>query len=190
MARDTLKPLARRIGARLKKRNLKLATAESCTGGWIAQAVTSVSGSSEWFDRGFVTYSDEAKKELLGVRLRGLARSAIDVSDGLLADLGHILEASRVGAELAWESLPRARAIAGCPDKALADDCLLAGGDDYELLFTASKLKRGQIEAVGRDLGIPLALIGAAVPGESVVRLRDARGKLVSSPRKGFDHFA
>ena len=126
----------------------------------------------------------------LGVRLRGLARSAIDVSDGLLADLGHILEASRVGAELGSDKLPRAKAIADCPDKALADDCLLAGGDDYELLFTAPKLKRAQIEAVGRDLGIPLALIGAAVPGESVVRLRDARGKLVSSPRKGFDHFA
>jgi nicotinamide-nucleotide amidase len=58
----------------LKERNLKLATAESCTGGWIAQAVTSVSGSSEWFDRGFVTYSNEAKKELLGVRERTLSR--------------------------------------------------------------------------------------------------------------------
>ena len=126
----------------------------------------------------------------LGVRLRGLARSAIDVSDGLLADLGHILEASRVGAELAWDKLPRAKALADCPDKSLADDCLLAGGDDYELLFTASKLKRVQIEAVGRDLEIPLALIGAAVQGDPVVRLRDARGKLVSSPRRGFDHFA
>src|SRR5439155_1399218 len=124
----------------------------------------------------------------LGVRLRGLARSAIDVSDGLLADLGHILEASRVGAELAWENLPRARAIAGCPDKALADDCLLAGGDDYELLFTASKVKRAQIEAVGRDLEIPLALIGAAVPGDSVARLRDPRRKLVSRSRRGLGH--
>jgi len=74
MARDTLKSLARRIGVRLKKRNLKLATAESCTGGWIAQTVTSVSGSSGWFDRGFVTYSNEAKKELLGVRGRTLSR--------------------------------------------------------------------------------------------------------------------
>jgi nicotinamide-nucleotide amidase len=74
MARDTLKSLARRIGVRLKKRNLKLATAESCTGGWIAQTVTSVSGSSGWFDRGFVTYSNEAKKELLGVRGWTLSR--------------------------------------------------------------------------------------------------------------------
>jgi len=126
----------------------------------------------------------------LGERLRGLARSAIDISDGLLADLGHILGASRVGAELLWESLPRARAIAGCPDKALADDCLLAGGDDYELLFTAPAFKRTQIEAVGKDLEVPLALIGVVVPGDPVARLRDVRGKLVSSPRKGFDHFA
>ncbi len=74
MARDKLSALARRIGARLRARSLKLATAESCTGGWIAQAVTSVSGSSEWFDRGFVTYSDESKKELLGVRARTLSR--------------------------------------------------------------------------------------------------------------------
>ena len=125
----------------------------------------------------------------LGERLRSLARSAIDVSDGVLADLGHILEASHVGAELAWDSLPRARAIAGCPDKALADDCMLAGGDDYELLFTAPTSKRAQIEAVGKNLQIPLALVGVAVPGESVARLRDARGELVSSPRKGFDHF-
>jgi nicotinamide-nucleotide amidase len=73
MARDALGALARRVGARLKKDRLKLATAESCTGGWIAQAVTSVAGSSEWFERGFVTYSNEAKKELLGVRARTLS---------------------------------------------------------------------------------------------------------------------
>ena len=126
----------------------------------------------------------------LGVRLRGLARSAIDVSDGLLADLGHILEASRVGAELVWEKLPRANAIAGCPDKALADDCLLAGGDDYELVFSAPKARRVEIEALGKELEMPLALIGVAVPGDPVARLRDARGELVPSPRKGFDHFA
>ena len=126
----------------------------------------------------------------LGGRLRGLARSAIDVSDGLLADLGHILEASGIGAELAWDSLPRAQAIAGCADKELAADCLLAGGDDYELLFTAPTFKRAEIEAVGKDLEIPLSLIGVAVAGDPVARLRDARGKLISSPRKGFDHFA
>jgi nicotinamide-nucleotide amidase len=74
MGRDPLERLARRLGARLKKRKLMLATAESCTGGWVAQAVTSVSGSSNWFERGFVTYSNAAKKELLGVRAATLAR--------------------------------------------------------------------------------------------------------------------
>ncbi len=69
-----LGPLARRVGARLRERGLVLATAESCTGGWIAQAVTSIAGSSEWFERGFVTYSNESKKELLGVRSATLAR--------------------------------------------------------------------------------------------------------------------
>jgi len=70
----SLASLARRVGSRLKRRRLKLATAESCTGGWIAQAVTSVAGSSEWFERGFVTYSNEAKKEMLGVRAATLSR--------------------------------------------------------------------------------------------------------------------
>jgi len=70
----SLASLARRVGSRLKRRGLKLATAESCTGGWIAQAVTSVAGSSEWFERGFVTYSNEAKKESLGVRTATLSR--------------------------------------------------------------------------------------------------------------------
>ena len=76
MASDTLSTLATLAtlaGARLKARGLKLATAESCTGGWVAQAITSVSGSSEWFDRGFVTYSNEAKREMLGVRIETLA---------------------------------------------------------------------------------------------------------------------
>jgi thiamine-monophosphate kinase len=126
----------------------------------------------------------------LGGRLRGFARSAIDVSDGLLADLGHILEASGIGAELSWDKLPRAAAIAACPDKALAADCLLAGGDDYELAFTAPPFRRPEIEAMGKDLEIPLTRIGTAVAGDPLVALRDSGGKLISSPRKGFDHFA
>ena len=77
----------------------------------------------------------------LGRKLRALASSAIDVSDGLLADLGHITERSRVGAELDYEALPRSAMLASCPDRALADACILAGGDDYELLFTASPAK-------------------------------------------------
>jgi nicotinamide-nucleotide amidase len=63
-----MQALAKRVGERLKAARAKLVTAESCTGGWAAQAVTSVAGSSAWFERGFVTYSNDAKRELLGVR--------------------------------------------------------------------------------------------------------------------------
>jgi len=63
-----MEALAQRIGERLKAARAKLVTAESCTGGWAAQVVTSVAGSSAWFERGFVTYSNEAKRELLGVQ--------------------------------------------------------------------------------------------------------------------------
>ena len=65
---STIDHLASEVGEVLLTRNCKLVTVESCTGGWISQAVTSVSGSSNWFDRGFVTYSNEAKQELVGVQ--------------------------------------------------------------------------------------------------------------------------
>ncbi len=68
MPSDTLTTLATLVGTKLKARGLLLATAESCTGGWVAQAVTSVAGSSEWFERGFVTYSNAAKIEMLRVK--------------------------------------------------------------------------------------------------------------------------
>lgn len=69
-----MKALAEKLGARLKARGTMLVTAESCTGGWAAQAVTTVAGSSEWFERGFITYSNAAKEEMLGVRAATLAR--------------------------------------------------------------------------------------------------------------------
>jgi nicotinamide-nucleotide amidase len=69
-----MRQLAEKIGARLKARGAMLVTAESCTGGWAAQAVTAVAGSSEWFERGWVTYSNAAKQEELGVRAETLAR--------------------------------------------------------------------------------------------------------------------
>jgi nicotinamide-nucleotide amidase len=65
---DNLDKLAEELGALLKRHSLMLATAESCTGGWISMLVTSVAGSSDWFDRGFVTYSNVAKQDMLGVR--------------------------------------------------------------------------------------------------------------------------
>jgi nicotinamide-nucleotide amidase len=73
MSSDALTALAALVGASLRAKGLLLTTAESCTGGWVAQAVTSVAGSSDWFERGFVTYSDAAKQEMLGVSARTLA---------------------------------------------------------------------------------------------------------------------
>src|SRR5512141_3179299 len=73
MSSETLIALATLVGARLRAKGLMLTTAESCTGGWVAQAVTAIAGSSDWFERGFVTYSDAAKQEMLGVSAATLA---------------------------------------------------------------------------------------------------------------------
>jgi nicotinamide-nucleotide amidase len=94
-----MRALATRVGRRLKAKKRRLVSAESCTGGWVAQAVTSIAGSSAWFERGFVTYSNEAKRELLGVKAatlrkhgavseetaREMARGALARSRGTLA---------------------------------------------------------------------------------------------------------
>ncbi len=87
-----LETLARRVGERLRRQGLQLATAESCTGGWVAKEMTGIAGSSAWFDRGFVTYSDLAKQELLGVREQTLvAHGAVseatvrEMAEGALA---------------------------------------------------------------------------------------------------------
>jgi nicotinamide-nucleotide amidase len=84
--------IARRLGERLAARKQMLATAESCTGGWVAQAITAIAGSSDWFERGFVTYSNEAKQEMLGVRADTLQRhgavseqTAREMAQGALA---------------------------------------------------------------------------------------------------------
>ena len=69
-----MRALATRVGRRLKAKKQRLVSAESCTGGWVAQAVTSIAGSSAWFERGFVTYSNAAKRELLGVKAATLRK--------------------------------------------------------------------------------------------------------------------
>lgn len=124
----------------------------------------------------------------LGAALRGIASAAIDVSDGLLGDLGHILERSGVAATVHLELLPGAT-LAACSDASLARDCLLAGGDDYELLFTAAPGRRAQIEALSAELGLALTCIGSIGSG-STLTLQDADGRAVPVPHRGYDHFA
>jgi thiamine-monophosphate kinase len=126
----------------------------------------------------------------LGRKLRGIAGAAIDVSDGLLADLGHVVAQSKVGAEVDYPCLPRSAALSSCPDQALADDCLLAGGDDYELLFTAPAARRAEVEAAGAAAGVAVTRIGRVVAGGAGVRLLDARREPITVGRRGFDHFA
>ena len=124
----------------------------------------------------------------LGRKLRGIAAAAIDVSDGLLADIGHIAAQSKVAAEVDAEALPRAPALAACPDRALADECILGGGDDYELAFTAPAAKRGEVEDAGRAAGVAVTRIGRIVAGPAAVRVL-AGGKPVEAVPRGFDHF-
>lgn len=126
----------------------------------------------------------------LGLALRGLASAAIDVSDGLLADIGHILECSKLAADIEYARLPRA-ALDACPDEALARSCLLAGGDDYELAFAAPPAHREKISALVRALQLPLTMIGrtrAGTAGE--IALLDAQGQAMPIGRRGYDHFA
>jgi thiamine-monophosphate kinase len=126
----------------------------------------------------------------LGLALRGLATSAIDVSDGLAADLGHIAERSALSAEIRYADLPRSRALAECADAALAAEYLLAGGDDYELCFTAAAGARTAVEQQGRQLGLALTRIGTMAAGEpGLVSVAGADGKPMRLERRGYDHF-
>jgi len=124
----------------------------------------------------------------LGARLRGLARAAIDVSDGLAGDLGHIVERSQVGAVVEYERIPRAAAFQSLKDERLERDCVLSGGDDYELLFTAPSSKRAAIESLGRELDLALTRIGSIEQGDASLVVRDADGQPITH-RGGYDHF-
>jgi thiamine-monophosphate kinase len=127
----------------------------------------------------------------LGIGLRGLASAAIDVSDGLLADLAHVLEESAVAARLDDPRLPFAAAESCCSDADFARQCVLSGGDDYELAFTGPPRLRAAIEALGRRLSLELWRIGKIVAGTAgELTLIDADGRPVPIGRRGYDHFA
>jgi thiamine-monophosphate kinase len=123
----------------------------------------------------------------LGERLRGMAHAAIDVSDGLAGDLAHILERSGVSATIEYPKIPRSASFAKLQDPELEKDCVLSGGDDYELLLTAPREQRAALEALARELGLPLARIGTIEPGAGL-HILDAAGKPLAH-RGGFDHF-
>ena len=126
----------------------------------------------------------------LGLALRGIAHAAIDISDGLLADLGHILARSSLGAEIRLDHIPAHPALAPLLQQAWARNCLLAGGDDYELCFTATPARREDIEIIGRQLGLPLARIGHMTDTRNSLRLLDPTGQPLNTDKTGYDHFA
>ena len=132
----------------------------------------------------------------LGLALRGIASAAIDVSDGLLGDLQHILKASGAGATI--DTSPAINLIAACahPDWAGGIishekqlECALAGGDDYELAFTAAPSAREAVQAASQLAATPVTRIGKIDP-QPGLRLVDAQGKAVSQRFSSFDHFA
>lgn len=121
----------------------------------------------------------------LGERLRGLASAAIDVSDGFAQDLGHVLERSGVGAEVRYGDLPKFRIA----DAAGQARCVLSGGDDYELLFTAPPSARGALEALSRELELALTRVGGITGKGAGLRILDAGGAPMDAAR-GWDPFA
>jgi thiamine-monophosphate kinase len=123
----------------------------------------------------------------LGIALRGIASAAIDLSDGLVGDLGHVLRASAVGATLRLADIPHSAHVAACSE-GQRRQCLLSGGDDYELLFAAPASAHARVRDAGARSGVPVTCIGTldAAPG---LRVIDAGGAPVVLNERAFDHF-
>jgi len=130
----------------------------------------------------------------LGIALRGIATSAIDISDGLLGDLGHILERSQagatpVGASLEFAALPTLPVVQNYLHESAARDCVLAGGDDYELCFTAPVGQRDAVRAAAAAAGVTATRIGRITAEPGLVVL-GTDGQPLPIRHTGYDHFA
>lgn len=125
----------------------------------------------------------------LGLAIAGVAHAAIDVSDGLLSDLGHVCSASGVGAEIELARLPASRLMCERFDEGTRAVLQASGGDDYELCFTAASAQRDGIAAIARDRGTALALVGSVIAGTGV-RALAADGSPWQPPRTGYSHFS
>ncbi|MFC5472686.1 thiamine-phosphate kinase [Paraherbaspirillum soli] len=123
----------------------------------------------------------------LGMALRGIAHAAIDISDGLVGDLGHILKRSGVGATLAVDSLPAGTVLSRQP-QAIRRRFTLAGGDDYELCFTAASANRAAVQAAAQSATIGVTRIGT-IDAKSGLRLHDANDAALDLQLTSFDHF-
>ena len=139
------------------------------------------------FDAVRVAMEQPQPRIALALSLRGVATSAIDISDGLLGDLAHVLRRSNVGATLDVDAVPRSPALGALP-LIWQRTCTLAGGDDYELVFTAPPQAAERVRGAGRDAGVRVTRIGSidAAPG---LRLRDHAGATLANTFGSFDHF-
>ncbi|MFN3297447.1 thiamine-phosphate kinase [Caldimonas sp.] len=146
-----------------------------------------VSLPGEAFERVRIAMECPQPRVALGLALRGVASSAIDLSDGLLGDLGHVLQLSGCGARLEVDAVPRSAELAAQP-LALQRLCTLAGGDDYELLFTAPAAQRQAVAHAAQAAGVPVSRIGC-IEAEPGLRLMDAQGQPLPNTWTSFDHF-
>jgi thiamine-monophosphate kinase len=125
----------------------------------------------------------------LGMALRGVAHAALDISDGLAGDLMHILRRSNVRAIVDADAVPCSDAMRALPE-AVRRQCTLAGGDDYELCFTAPAAARDKLAKIEKRLGVRLTRIGTIeTAGTPAIEWRDAAGAPLSLTLQGFDHF-
>jgi len=124
-----------------------------------------------------------------GCELAGIAHSAIDISDGLLADLGHILQASGVGAEIDITRLPVSNALITRCGRERATEFALSGGDDYQLCFTSASASSATLQALALKHEVQLTCIGH-IREQSGILCRDAQGKLVDPHYSGYRHFS
>jgi nicotinamide-nucleotide amidase len=148
MAAGTLSTLATLVGARLQQQGAVLATAESCTGGWVAAEVTAIAGSSAWFDRGFVTYSNAAKQDMLGVSSETLSRHGA-VSEPVAIEMARgALQHSRASVALSITGI--AGPSGGSPGKPVGTVCLGWAHGDGRVAVT-TRLFAGDREAVRRQ---------------------------------------
>jgi len=125
----------------------------------------------------------------LGIALRGVASSAIDISDGLLGDLGHILERSQAGAGLEFAALPTLPVVRAYLHEKVARDCVLAGGDDYELCFTAPPAKRDAVQTAAKNAGVAVTRMGH-ITAEAGLAVVGPDGQRLAVEHTGYDHFA
>jgi thiamine-monophosphate kinase len=125
----------------------------------------------------------------LGQALRSVARAAMDVSDGLVQDLGHLCRAAGCGAVIIADAVPlSAAARAALAGDAALIPLILTGGDDYELLFAAAPEDADAVQGASIKAGVPVARLGRFVAGEGVV-VRDGSGAAITLPQGGWSHF-